>query len=146
MEKRVLAWNHKHFSKGGKEVLIKAVLQAIPTYVMSCFRIPSSICKDMESIYAKFRWEGVKNKKSLHWKTWDKLCASKEEGGMGFRWFKCFNQTLLAKQVWRMIVNHESLISRVFKTQYFRSVDIMEAHLGSNPSFVWRSIYWGREL
>ncbi|KAH9778879.1 reverse transcriptase domain-containing protein [Citrus sinensis] len=31
------------------------------------------------------------------------------------------------------------------KTGYFKHTDFMEAKLGSNPSFVWRSILWGRQ-
>lgn len=47
MLKKVESWSASNFSKGGKEVLIKAVLQAIPTYTMGCFRIPTSVCKEM---------------------------------------------------------------------------------------------------
>lgn len=71
---QILDWNYKQFSKGGKEVLIKAVPQAIPTFAISCFRIPTSICKDMEKLCAKFWWKGDKHRKGLHWKSWDKLC------------------------------------------------------------------------
>lgn len=66
MEKRILEWNQKRFSKGGKEVLIKAVLQAIPIFAMSSFRIPTSICKDMERLCANFLWEGDKHGKGIH--------------------------------------------------------------------------------
>lgn len=42
------------FSVGGREVLIKSVLQNIPSYAMSCFRIPASICHKVEQACAKF--------------------------------------------------------------------------------------------
>ena len=41
-------------SKAGKEVLIKAVAQAIPTYTMSCFKIPDSLCDDLTSMIKEF--------------------------------------------------------------------------------------------
>lgn len=48
VEKRIQGWGNKCFSVGGKEVLIKSILQSIPSYDMSCFRIPKSICDEIE--------------------------------------------------------------------------------------------------
>uniref|UniRef100_A0A803QJ15 Reverse transcriptase domain-containing protein n=1 Tax=Cannabis sativa TaxID=3483 RepID=A0A803QJ15_CANSA len=45
--------HHKWFSKAGKEILVKAVLQAIPSYAMACFQIPTKICKELESIVSR---------------------------------------------------------------------------------------------
>ncbi|KAH9782560.1 reverse transcriptase domain-containing protein [Citrus sinensis] len=75
---------HKFFSCGGKEVLIKAAAQAIPAYAMSVFKIPMGVCNDIQKTVADF-W-------------------------------------------------------------YFQNKDFMKAKLGSTPSFVWRSILWGRQI
>ncbi|GJN27911.1 hypothetical protein PR202_gb15975 [Eleusine coracana subsp. coracana] len=37
-------WSEKNMSSAAKEVLIKSVAQSIPTYPMSCFKIPIETC------------------------------------------------------------------------------------------------------
>lgn len=84
-------------SQGGKEVFIKLVLQAIPTYAKSCFLLPKTLCGDIENIFAKFWWQKAYGKRGIHWCQWKYLCLPKEEGGLGFRNMAQFNTSLLAK-------------------------------------------------
>ena len=52
--KRVQGWMEQSLSAGGKEVLIKAVAQAIPTYSMSCFRLPRGLCEHINGVLRRF--------------------------------------------------------------------------------------------
>lgn len=47
-------WKGELISAAGKEVLIKAVAQAIPTYIMSYFKLPNNICDDLTSMVSQF--------------------------------------------------------------------------------------------
>ncbi|KAH9784956.1 reverse transcriptase domain-containing protein [Citrus sinensis] len=100
---KITNWQHKFFSCGGKEVLIKAVAQAVPAYAMSVFKLPLSTCNDIQ-------------------------------------------QALVAKQSWRIIQFPNSLMARVLQARYFKSGQFLNARLGSKPSFIWRSILWGRQV
>lgn len=91
--------------------MIKYVVQSIPTYAMSCFRIPKYICDEIKNACANFWWGEEKGKKRLHWKSWKTLCRPKCMGGL-----------------------------------VFRHLDIMAASLGSNSSYIWRSILWSQSL
>lgn len=59
--KKINGWKEKVLSQGGKEVLINNVVQAIPTYVMSCFLLLSNIINSLNSMVRQFfrRGEGV---------------------------------------------------------------------------------------
>ena len=50
LSKKLAGWKGKLFSKVGKEVLIKAVAQAISTYTMSCFKISDSLYDELTSM------------------------------------------------------------------------------------------------
>lgn len=55
--KRIQNWSSKLLSKAGKAVLIRSVAQAIPSYCMSCFLIPKSLCVELESMMNGYWWK-----------------------------------------------------------------------------------------
>ena len=82
----------------GREVLIKAVIQAISTLAMGCFKLPLGLCHEIEMLRRKFWWGQCGEKRKIHWVNWDKMTKNKGEGRMGFRDLALYNDSLLAKQ------------------------------------------------
>ena len=54
--KKLASWKEKLLSIGGREILIKVVAQAVPTYTMSCFQLPKSLCDDLEGMMRSLWW------------------------------------------------------------------------------------------
>jgi hypothetical protein len=63
-------------SFGGKEDLLKAVIQAIPTSAMSVFKLPKQIIKRIISAISQFWWGDDDQQKHMHWFAWWKMCVS----------------------------------------------------------------------
>ena len=138
--KRLQGWKEKFLSQAGREILIKAVIQAIPTYAMSVFSFPTGLCVDICSMANRFWWGQREGSRKIHWLSKEKLITSKAKGGIGFCDLRLFNRALLARQGWRLMQNPQSLVARLLKAKYFPHADFLDAAIPANASYVWRSI------
>ena len=138
--KKLQRWKGKILSRAGKEILIKAVAQSIPTYTMSVFQLPVKLCEELQAMCARFWWGQVGNERKIHWLSWDKLARPKIEGGMGFKDLHHFNIAMLAKQGWRLMQNQDSLLFHCLKARYFPRSHFLEATDSPNSSYTWKSI------
>ncbi|XP_048605496.1 uncharacterized protein LOC125583011 [Brassica napus] len=90
LNKRVNGWTFRFFTKGGKEVIIKSVITALPNHVMSVYRLPKATVKKLKGAVSQFWWS---------------------PGGSA--------RAMLGKQLWRLIEKPNTLFSRVFKGRGF---------------------------
>ncbi|KAL9685526.1 hypothetical protein QQ045_022977 [Rhodiola kirilowii] len=114
---RLKPWYTSTLSCGGREILIKSVLLAIPQFHMHCFRIPKGVLKRYQSLIKHFWWFGKQQPKAMCWLKYTLLCQTKENGDLGFRDLDLLNQAFLAKQGWRIYSQPDLLLSKVIKAR-----------------------------
>ena len=141
---KIQGWIEKLLSQAGHEVLIKFVLQAMPTFTMGCFKLPKSLCKDIESLIRKLWWGYKGEARKIHWIVWDKLCLPKCQGGLRFR---DINLALLGKQVWQHVHNMESFYSiKSSKAKFFPNCSVLDSEVKLTGSYAWQSILKARTV
>lgn len=61
-------------------------------------------------------------------------------GGLDFRKLRHFNLAILTKQGWKFLTTPSPFASRVFQARYYPQDTFLDASIGTNLSYVWRSI------
>lgn len=87
----------RHMSYAAKEVHVKSVVQALPTFTMGVFKMSKGFCEKYERLIREFWWGEEEGHRRVHWMSWDKITKPKRGGGIGFRDMHLFNQALLAR-------------------------------------------------
>ncbi|XP_018474023.1 uncharacterized protein LOC108845291 [Raphanus sativus] len=146
IKQRAHSWTSRYLSGAGKMVLLKAVLAAMPTYTMSCFKLPASLCKQIQSVLTRFWWDVKPEIQKMCWISWNKLTYPKSAGGLGFREIEVFNDALLAKHAWRLMKNPTSLLGKILLNKYCHSSEFLECSPPNSASHGWRGILAGREI
>ncbi|KAJ0491837.1 putative RNA-directed DNA polymerase [Helianthus annuus] len=108
-EARLSRWKAVSLSIGGRLVLIKSVLESLPSYYFSLYKAPSKVIKDLESMIRRFLWGSSSEGHKIHWVAWDSVSTPKDNGGLGLCKLKDVNLALLSKWCWRCKTNDNSL-------------------------------------
>ena len=118
VEQRLEGWKAKVLSKGGRLVLLKSVLSAIPTFYLSVFKIPASIEQHLSHLMRRFFWKGWKEGRGLALVAWDDICKPTGRGGLGVPHLKTMNVALLTKWLKRIIGPEEDVIRAMMRDRY----------------------------
>nr|GEX38811.1 RNA-directed DNA polymerase, eukaryota, reverse transcriptase zinc-binding domain protein [Tanacetum cinerariifolium] len=129
---RLSKWKTKTLSIGGRLTLLKSVLGASPIYCMSIFKAPKGVLKEMESIRNMFFIGADNLDKKITWVAWNKVLASKKNGGLGVSSYFGLNRALLFKWIWRFVSQDDSLWFHVMQALYGPNIDSHSVHYSSN--------------
>ena len=82
--------------------LIKSMLTSLPLFYVSLFRMSDNVVKEVKMIPKRFLWDWGSENRKIAWVAWDKVCESKDKGGLGVTDIRKFNLALLGKWIWRL--------------------------------------------
>ena len=114
---RLASWKAKILSRAGRLTLIKSVLNSMPVYYMSMFKMPKGVASKIVSIQRRFFWGGMsENRRGCTRIKWSDIQLPKEMGGLGVGNMMHKNLILLFKWWWRFSDSNCSLWKKIIKS------------------------------
>ncbi|GAV87496.1 hypothetical protein CFOL_v3_30922, partial [Cephalotus follicularis] len=103
---RANSWVSKSLSYAGRLQLIQSTLASMQVFWASIFLLPVDIIKGCERTLRRFLWGGSGNSHKHSLVKWSKVCLPRQEGGLGIKSLKSWNQAMLLKQIWNLLNDH----------------------------------------
>ncbi|XP_058742000.1 uncharacterized protein LOC131614435 [Vicia villosa] len=66
IKRRLSSWKGRNISMGGRVTLINSVLNSIPIFTLSFFKIPGNIAKTIRKIQSEILWSGMLENRSIN--------------------------------------------------------------------------------
>lgn len=121
-------WKKMMLSMAGRTVLIKSVVQTVPSYMMQSFLLPRSLLKQMDRrIKKKFWGFDDTTQTHLHVKSWSAICQSKAARGLGIRLLVDTNASLLTKCAWQLCTTKDRIWVKMIRAKYLRGRRMLDA-------------------
>ena len=99
IKSKLAAWKSKALNFAGKSTFVQTVLPSIPFYLLSSGWVPKSLLEKVDAHYRKFLWSTYGEGHGLALASWEELCMTKANGGLGFRLMKPFHEAFMGKQL-----------------------------------------------
>lgn len=146
IQQKAAGWSNRFLSTAGKMTMLKSVLTPIPSFAMTCFQLPVSLCMRIQAALTRFWWDNIDGTNKMAWIAWSKMILPKDQGGLDFRDIQSINDAFLTKLSWRLIRNPTNLLGRTLLGKYCPSGDFLTCPVSSACSHGWRGIMVGRDL
>lgn len=111
-------WKIKKLSLAGRATLVQSVLSTIPLYYMQSTLLPTRICDEIDQASRNFVWGSSTMGRKTNLIAWDKVCQSKDNGGLGFWHARGMNKAMLMKLGWELINRRDKLWVRLLRNKY----------------------------
>ncbi|KAI5426115.1 hypothetical protein KIW84_031800 [Lathyrus oleraceus] len=98
--------------------LIISVLNGTTSFMLSFYKIPVKVKRQLTQIQSNFLWGGVSQKRSIHWVSYDKFFLPKDKGGLGVKDIGLFNVSLLLKWKWGILNDLTTVWSKMIEYRY----------------------------
>ncbi|KAJ6889554.1 hypothetical protein NC652_030338 [Populus alba x Populus x berolinensis] len=106
---RIKLWTSTSLTYAGRLQLIKSVLFSIQVYWSSIFILPSATIRKIESTLAAFLWRGTSLSHAGAKVAWHAVCYPLNEGGLGIKNLKHWNQAAIIKHIWHLLAHRNSI-------------------------------------
>jgi hypothetical protein len=81
--KRLIEYDDNFMPQSAREILIKAVAQALLVYVMDVFKLSFGLRDKLTKMIRNVYWGAEKGQRKTHWVAWDKQLRPKDHGRIG---------------------------------------------------------------
>ena len=115
---KLSAWKGRFLSLAGRICLVESVFSSLPLFYLSFFKALEVVYSKIISIQMRFLWGWGREKSSISWVSWENLYKPLEEGGLGIKYIRNFNTTLLAKWKWRILGEEKGKLKDSILSKY----------------------------
>jgi len=140
VQTRLKAWKSNCLSRAGRLILIKSVLNSLPLYYLSLFKVPKKVANDIVRLQRKFLWCGSKEGRYMPLVNWEVVMKQKSEGGLGVGDIVSKNAALLLKWWWRFASEEDALWKTVVQAIHNEKEGRIPDEKHSNIPGPWQNV------
>jgi len=137
---RLSSWKGKSLSLAGRLCLIKSVLTSLPLFYVSLFYMSATVVKEVKRLQKNFLRDWGSENRKIAWVAWDKVCESKDKGGLGVIDLRKFNLALLGKWICRFKTEKSGLWKDIIDSKYGGWRGLRSQGENCKESIWWRDI------
>ncbi|GJT07259.1 RNA-directed DNA polymerase, eukaryota, reverse transcriptase zinc-binding domain protein [Tanacetum coccineum] len=97
------------------------------------FVLPINFCESINKLLKNFLWFACEVSLGIASVAWKDICIPKSQGGLGLKSLHNWNEALLTKHLWNILVNKESIWVRRPLSRVISQSTITTANLSLNP-------------